>query len=77
MDYNETLDFLYTQLPMFQRVGAPAYKPGLDTSKALAAAFGNPHNLYTTVHVGGTNGKGSTAHTLAAILQESGYKTGL
>ena len=77
MDYNATLDFLYTQLPMFQRVGAPAYKPGLDTSEALAAAFGNPQNNYPTVHIGGTNGKGSTAHTLAAILQEAGYKTGL
>ncbi len=77
MDYNQAIEFLYTRLPMFQRVGAPAYKPGLDTSIALAAAFGNPHESYKTIHVGGTNGKGSTAHTLAAILQSAGYKVGL
>lgn len=76
-DYSRAIDFLYTQLPMFQRVGAPAYKPGLDTSVALAAAFGNPQDKYPTIHVGGTNGKGSTAHTLAAILQSAGYRTGL
>lgn len=77
MTYDQAIDFLYTQLPMFQRVGAPAYKPGLDTSVALAAAFGNPQESYKTIHVGGTNGKGSTAHTLAAILQRAGYRTGL
>lgn len=77
MDYSQALEFLYTQLPMFQRVGAPAYKPGLDTSIALAATFGNPQESYKTIHVGGTNGKGSTAHTLAAILQSAGYKVGL
>ena len=77
MDYSQALEFLYTQLPMFQRVGAPAYKPGLDTSIALAATFGNPQDSYKTIHVGGTNGKGSTAHTLAAILQSAGYKVGL
>lgn len=77
MDYNQAIEFLYTRLPMFQRVGAPAYKPGLDTSIALAAAFGNPHESYKTIHVGGTNGKGSTAHTLAAVLQSAGYKVGL
>ena len=77
MTYDQAIDFLYTQLPMFQRIGAPAYKPGLDTSIALAAAFGNPQDTYKTIHVGGTNGKGSTAHTLAAILQSSGYRVGL
>ena len=77
MTYDQAIDFLYTQLPMFQRVGAPAYKPGLDTSIALAATFGNPQDSYKTIHVGGTNGKGSTAHTLAAILQAAGYRTGL
>lgn len=75
--YDQAIDFLYTQLPMFQRAGAPAYKPGLDTSTALDNAFGNPHRHYPTIHVGGTNGKGSTAHSLAAILQSAGYKVGL
>ena len=77
MNYQETLDFLYTQVPMFQSVGAGAYKPGLDTVKALSAKFGNPHLGLRTIHVGGTNGKGSTAHTLAAVLQSAGYKVGL
>lgn len=77
MTYAEALDFLYTQLPMFQRVGAAAYKPGLDTSIALAEAFGNPHRCFRSIHVGGTNGKGSTSHTLAAILGEAGYRIGL
>jgi dihydrofolate synthase/folylpolyglutamate synthase len=77
MNYQETLDFLYTQVPMFQSIGAGAYKPGLDTVRALSAKFGNPHLRLRTIHVGGTNGKGSTAHTLAAVLQSAGYKTGL
>lgn len=77
MTYDETIDFLYNQLPVFQRVGASAYKPGLDTSIELSQIFGNPHKDYPTIHVGGTNGKGSTAHTLAAILQSAGYKVGL
>ncbi len=77
MTYQEALDFLYVQLPVFQRIGADAYKPGLQTSLALAEAFGNPHRSFKSIHVGGTNGKGSTSHTLAAILQQSGYKTGL
>ncbi len=77
MTYEEAIDFLYTRLPMFQRVGAPAYKPGLDTSAALASAFDNPQERYPSIHVGGTNGKGSTAHTIAAILQSAGYRTGL
>lgn len=75
--YKESLGFLFSQLPMFSRVGAPAYKPGLDTSIALDNHFGNPHRKYKTIHVAGTNGKGSTSHTLAAILQSAGYKTGL
>ncbi|MBQ8773666.1 MAG: bifunctional folylpolyglutamate synthase/dihydrofolate synthase, partial [Muribaculaceae bacterium] len=77
MTYDETIDFLYNQLPVFQRVGASAYKPGLGTSLELSQIFGNPQNDYPTIHVGGTNGKGSTAHTLAAILQSAGYKVGL
>ncbi len=62
---------------MFQRVGAEAYKPGLDNSIKLAAAFGNPQNSFRTIHVAGTNGKGSVSHLIAAILMESGYKVGL
>ena len=75
--YDETLSFLYNQVPMFQRVGAEAYKPGLDNSIKLAAAFGNPQNSFRTIHVAGTNGKGSVSHLIAAILMESGYKVGL
>lgn len=77
MTYQESLDFLYTQLPVFQRVGASAYKPGLDTSLTLDAAFGHPHRRFRCIHVAGTNGKGSTAHTLAAVLQSAGYRVGL
>lgn len=77
MNYQESLDYLFAQLPMFSRIGAAAYKPGLDTSIALDNYFGNPHRRYRTVHVAGTNGKGSTSHMLAAILQQSGYKVGL
>lgn len=77
MTYQQTLDYLYTQTPAFQQVGASAYKPGLDNSLRLDAIFGSPHRNYKTIHVGGTNGKGSTSHLLAAILQEAGYKIGL
>lgn len=77
MTYQEALDFLYVQLPVFQRVGAEAYKPGLGTSIALAEAFDNPHHSFKSIHVGGTNGKGSTSHTLAAILNRAGYNVGL
>lgn len=76
-EYNDALEFLYTSMPMFQRVGASAYKPGLDTVKLLDEAFGNPHLKYKTIHIAGTNGKGSTAHTIAAILQLAGYRVGL
>lgn len=76
-EYQATLDWLYAQVPAFHRTGAGAYKPGLATALALGRAFGNPHDRFRSIHVAGTNGKGSTAHTLAAILQKSGYKTGL
>ena len=76
-EYNEAIEFLYTSMPMFQRVGASAYKPGLDTVKMLDDKFGNPHLKYKTIHIAGTNGKGSSAHTLAAILQSAGYRVGL
>lgn len=77
MTYKESLDFLFSQLPMFSRVGAAAYKPGLDTSIALDNHFGNPHLKFKSIHIAGTNGKGSTSHNLASILQSQGYKVGL
>lgn len=77
MTYKETLTYLYSQLPMFQRIGGTAYKAGLDTSKRLSALFNNPEKSYLTIHVAGTNGKGSVSHLLAAILQQSGYRVGL
>ena len=77
MTYPETLSYLYSQIPEYQRIGDSAYKPGLDNSLRLDALFGYPHRRYKIIHVGGTNGKGSTSHLLAAILQESGYKVGL
>lgn len=77
MTYEETIEYLYSATPQFERIGAAAYKPGLDTARRLDTAWGNPHRLYPTIHVAGTNGKGSTCHTLAAILQSQGYRTGL
>ncbi|MEG2066159.1 MAG: folylpolyglutamate synthase/dihydrofolate synthase family protein [Tannerellaceae bacterium] len=77
MTYEETLHYLYTSIPVFQPTGAAAYKPGLATSIALDDYLGNPHKAYRTIHVGGTNGKGSVSHLLSAILQQSGYKVGL
>lgn len=75
--FEEAIEFLYNQTPQFQQIGAAAYKPGLDTTRKLDSLFGNPHRKYKTIHIGGTNGKGSTAHTIAAILQSSGLKVGL
>jgi len=77
MTYEETLDYLYAQLPMFSRIGAAAYKTDLHNTIALCTALDNPHTKFKSVHVAGTNGKGSTSHMLAAILQKAGYKTGL
>jgi dihydrofolate synthase/folylpolyglutamate synthase len=77
VNYTQTLDYLYSQLPMFHRVGPAAYKPGLDNTWALLELVGNPHEGLKTVHVAGTNGKGSTSHMIAAALQKAGYKTGL
>ena len=77
MTYPEVLDFLYSQLPMFQRTGAAAYKDNLDNTIRLDKMFGHPHHSFKTIHVGGTNGKGSVSHMLASVLQEAGYKTGL
>ncbi|MET4104840.1 folylpolyglutamate synthase/dihydrofolate synthase family protein [Hymenobacter sp. UYP22] len=77
MTYQQTLDFLYQQLPMFQRVGEAGYKPGLQRTEELAAAMGNPERQLRCVHVAGTNGKGSSSNMLAAVLQAAGYKVGL
>lgn len=76
-EYSETLDWLFSQVPMFQQVGAAAYKPGLERVTALARAFGSPQDGIRFIHVGGTNGKGSTSSLLAAVLQSAGLKTGL
>lgn len=77
MTYEQTLHYLYTSTPVYQHSGAAAYKPGLDTSIALDNLLDHPHRAYRTIHVGGTNGKGSVCHLLAAILQVAGYKVGL
>ncbi|MCD8260372.1 MAG: bifunctional folylpolyglutamate synthase/dihydrofolate synthase [Bacteroides sp.] len=77
MNYQETLDYLYTRVSMFQQVGSAAYKEGLSNTYVLDKQFGHPHREFRTIHVAGTNGKGSCSHTLAAILQEAGYRTGL
>lgn len=75
--YQQTLDFLFTQLPMYQRQGASAYKKDLSNTIALCEALGNPQYGFKSVHLAGTNGKGTTAHTIASILQEAGFKTAL
>ena len=77
MNYEETVDYLYNQMPAYQHVGGVAFKEGLDNSLALDAYFGYPHRHYRTIHVAGTNGKGSTSHLLAAVLSEAGYNVGL
>ena len=75
--YTEVIDYLYSRLPMFTRDGASAYKKDLDRTIALCEAVGNPQEKFKTIHVAGTNGKGSSSHMLAAILASAGYKTGL
>jgi dihydrofolate synthase/folylpolyglutamate synthase len=77
MNYQETLDWMFEQLPMFQRVGAIAFKKDLTNTLALAKYLNNPHHQFKSIHVGGTNGKGSTSHMLASVLMEAGYKVGL
>lgn len=76
-DYASVLDFLYTQLPMFQRIGGAAYKKDLTNTIALCDALGNPEKRFKSIHIAGTNGKGSSSHYTASILQEAGFKTGL
>ncbi len=77
MTYEETLNYLYHAAPLFQNIGAGAYKAGLSTSLALDKHFGHPHRKFRSLHVAGTNGKGSTSHTLASLLQGLGYRVGL
>jgi dihydrofolate synthase/folylpolyglutamate synthase len=77
MTYEEALSYLYSQLPMFSRIGAAAYKVDIHNTVALCEALGNPQNKFKSIHIAGTNGKGSTSHMLAAMLQQQGYKTGL
>jgi len=74
MNYSETIEYLYSLLPIYQRVGAPAYKPGLENIKKFCDALGNPQQNFPAIHIAGTNGKGSTSHYLASILQSAGYK---
>ena len=75
--YQDTLDFLYNRLPMFSKLGADAYKKDLHNIRELCNRLDNPQQHFKTIHIAGTNGKGSTSHMLAAILQENGFKTGL
>ena len=77
MNYQDTLEYLYNSAPMFQQVGAGAYKEGLENTRALDAHFRHPHEHFRSLHIAGTNGKGSCSHTLAAILQSAGYRVGL
>ena len=77
MTYSQTIDFLFNQVTSFQQVGAAAYKPGLERVEEFCRLLGNPHNDYHTIHIAGTNGKGSTSHMLASVLQQAGYRVGL
>ena len=77
MTYDETIEYLFNSTPLFQNVGKAAYKEGLANTLALDEYFGHPHTQFKTIHVGGTNGKGSTSHSLASVLQSAGYKVGL
>ena len=77
MNYRETIEFLYSQLPAYHRIGKAAYKNDLGNSIALDEYFGHPHRLFPSIHVAGTNGKGSVSHLTASVLQEAGYRTGL
>ncbi|HOK61203.1 bifunctional folylpolyglutamate synthase/dihydrofolate synthase [Tenuifilum sp.] len=77
MTYNEALDYIYSHLPIFQRVGKAAYKADLGNTLKLDEYFGHPHRTFKTIHIAGTNGKGSTSHMLAAVLQKAGYRVGL
>ena len=77
MDYKQTVEYLFNSTPVFEKVGASAYKEGLFNTLALDEHFGHPHRNFKSIHIAGTNGKGSCSHTLAAILQLAGYRVGL
>ena len=77
MNYNETLNWMFNKLPMYQRIGASAYKADLNTTINIINYLDNPQDSFKSIHVAGTNGKGSTSHSLASVFQEAGYKTGL
>ena len=77
MNYQQTLEWLFSQLPIYQRSGAAAYKSDIGNIKEACKRLNNPHQQFKSIHVAGTNGKGSTSHMLASILQEAGYTTGL
>src|SRR5262245_21120024 len=77
MNYKETLDYLFTKLPMFSRIGSAAIKKDLTNTLELCKFLDNPHQKFKSIHIAGTNGKGSVSHMLAAILQTAGYRTGL
>jgi dihydrofolate synthase / folylpolyglutamate synthase len=77
MTYQQTLNYLITKLPLFSKIGTAAYKKDITNTVALCKAAGDPQNKTKTIHVAGTNGKGSTSHMLAAIFQQCGYKIGL
>ena len=75
--FNSTLEYLFAQLPMYHRIGEAAYKANLDNTQRIMEVLQHPHQNFLTVHIAGTNGKGSVSHSLASILQQAGYKTGL
>ncbi len=77
MNYSETLEYLFSQLPMYQRQGAPAFKKDLSNTLALCKVLGNPQSEFKSIHIAGTNGKGSVSHMLASVFQEAGFKVGL
>jgi dihydrofolate synthase/folylpolyglutamate synthase len=77
MTYKETIEFLYSYLPAYHRIGKAAYKDNLDNTQALDEYFGHPHRKFRSIHIAGTNGKGSVSHMMASVLQEAGYRTGL
>ena len=77
MNYKETTTWMFSRLPMYQQHGAAVYKEDLSRTELFASHLGHPENMFKSIHIGGTNGKGSTAHMLAAVLQKAGYKVGL
>ena len=77
MNYQQTIDYMTQALPMYHRIGAAAYKVDIKNTVQLMSLLGNPERKFKTIHVAGTNGKGSVSHMLASVLQEAGYKVGL